>query len=304
MSAAIVAERSTLGNRGRMLGWIFSNQGWGTLAASVITCILLPIFKSSLTSGHFGHIDAIWRLQIGLALVPCFALLYFRLTMPESRKFTESTELSAAVRELNRSDVDIELEKEKAKEVKTVSGAEADRRASVVEAHAHAPSKNVQMTAFIQYFKQPKHALTLFGCAFSWFLVDVAFYGVNLNQSVILTDIGFATGDTPYHYLLRNAEGNLIIAVAGYVPGYFLTIAFIELLGRKWIQIQGFLVTALMFGSYSKHINIMEESLTCRVRYPRWCKRSALVWCALRTDYHCPAVLQLRSERYDFHRPR
>jgi PHS family inorganic phosphate transporter-like MFS transporter len=28
MSAAIVAERSVLGNRGRMLGWIFSNQGW------------------------------------------------------------------------------------------------------------------------------------------------------------------------------------------------------------------------------------------------------------------------------------
>ena len=28
MSAAIVAERSSLRNRGRMLGWIFSNQGW------------------------------------------------------------------------------------------------------------------------------------------------------------------------------------------------------------------------------------------------------------------------------------
>jgi PHS family inorganic phosphate transporter-like MFS transporter len=28
MSAAIVAERSTIANRGRMLGWIFSNQGW------------------------------------------------------------------------------------------------------------------------------------------------------------------------------------------------------------------------------------------------------------------------------------
>lgn len=28
MSAAIVAERSTVRNRGRMLGWIFSNQGW------------------------------------------------------------------------------------------------------------------------------------------------------------------------------------------------------------------------------------------------------------------------------------
>ena len=31
MSAAIVAERSTLSNRGRMLGWIFSNQGWVSL---------------------------------------------------------------------------------------------------------------------------------------------------------------------------------------------------------------------------------------------------------------------------------
>jgi len=69
-----------------------------------------------------------------------------------------------------------------------------------------------------------------------------------LNQSVILQDIGYATGKTPYDYLLNNAIGNLIIAVAGYVPGYFLTVAFIELLGRKWIQIQGFLVTALMFG--------------------------------------------------------
>lgn len=248
MSAAIVAERSTLGNRGRMLGWIFSNQGWGTLAASVVTCILLPIFKSSLTGGNFGHIDAIWRLQIGLALVPCFALLYFRLTMPEGKKFTQSTELSAAVRDLNRSDFDVEQEKKQAHSMKTASGTEVDRRASVVEAHARTPVKGEQMTAFIQYFKVPRHALTLFGCAFSWFLVDVAFYGINLNQSIILADIGFATGKTPYEYLLKNAEGNLIIAVAGYVPGYFLTIAFIELLGRKWIQIQGFLVTALMFG--------------------------------------------------------
>jgi PHS family inorganic phosphate transporter-like MFS transporter len=214
------------------------------LAASVVTCILLPCFKHALTHGKFSHIDAIWRLQIGLALVPCIALLYFRFTMPESRKFTESTELSAAVRSLDASEGDF-VEK---KQLKTVTGNEVDRRASVVEAHAHQPEKNVQMTAFIQYFKQPRHALTLFGCAFSWFLVDVAFYGVNLNQSVILTDIGFATGNSPYHYLLRNAEGNLIIAVAGYVPGYFLTIAFIELLGRRWIQIQGFLVTALMFG--------------------------------------------------------
>ena len=218
----------------------------GTLFASVITCILLPIFSHSLTHGHFSKIDGIWRLQVGLALVPCFALLYFRLTMPESRKFLQSTELSSVAKtSLNSSAVDFDTHNDlKTTEGKTVQ----DRRISVVEAHAAEPSKRVQMTAFIEYFSHPRHAITLFGCAFSWFLLDVAFYGVNLNQSVILTDIGYASGKTPYDYLLRNAEGNLIVAVAGYVPGYFLTIAFVELLGRKWIQIQGFLVTALMFG--------------------------------------------------------
>lgn len=79
MSAAIVAERSTLQNRGRMLGFIFSNQGWGTLAASIVTLILLGCFSAALQRGEYGQLDAIWRLQIGLALVPSFAVLYFRL---------------------------------------------------------------------------------------------------------------------------------------------------------------------------------------------------------------------------------
>jgi PHS family inorganic phosphate transporter-like MFS transporter len=216
------------------------------LAASIVTCILLPIFSHSLTHGHFGKIDGIWRLQIGLALVPCLALLYFRLTMPESRKYLQSTELSSLAKSsLQTSSASLGEEKV----LRTISGQPIqDRRISIIESLAVEPEKKIQMYAFIDYFSVPRHALTLFGCAFSWFLVDVAFYGVNLNQSVILSDIGYATGKTPYQYLLHNAEGNLIIAVAGYVPGYFITIAFIELLGRKWIQTQGFIVTALMFG--------------------------------------------------------
>jgi MFS transporter, PHS family, inorganic phosphate transporter len=216
------------------------------LTASIVTVILLPIFKKSLTDGDFTKIDGIWRIQIGLALIPCFALLYFRLTMPESQKFLQSTELSSVANSpLNTSAVDFDNEKQLKK---SDGNPIEDRRVSIVEAHAAEPTQRVQMLAFVEYFSHPRHALTLFGCAFSWFLVDVAFYGINLNQSVILADIGYATGKTPYQYLLKNAEGNLIIAVAGYVPGYFITIALIEILGRKWIQIQGFLVTSLMFG--------------------------------------------------------
>ena len=38
MSASIVAERSSLRNRGRMLGWIFSNQGWVRLKLPCHVC--------------------------------------------------------------------------------------------------------------------------------------------------------------------------------------------------------------------------------------------------------------------------
>lgn len=124
----------------------------------------------------------------------------------------------------------------------------ADRKASIVEAHVAPPSRSDKIQQFFTYFGQWRHLKVLLGTASTWFLVDVAFYGLNLNQSVLLADIGFSKGKTEYDTLLKNAYGNLIIAAAGYVPGYFLTIFFIEILGRRWIQIQGFLVCALMFG--------------------------------------------------------
>lgn len=132
-----------------------------------------------------------------------------------------------------------------------------DRNASIVEAHVAPPTKDAQLKAFMVYFSEWRHLKQLIGTASCWFLVDVAFYGLNLNQSVLLAAIGFSKGKTEYDTLLKNAYGNLIIAAAGYVPGYFLTIFFIEILGRRWIQIQGFLVCSLMFaiiaGDY-KHL--------------------------------------------------
>ena len=118
---------------------------------------------------------------------------------------------------------------------------------NAVEARAEVPQGASKWSAFGQYFSEWRHLKVLIGTASTWFLVDVAFYGINLNQSVLLGLIGFTTGSTEYEVLLKNTYGNLIIAAAGYVPGYFLTIAFIEILGRKWIQIQGFLLTAIFF---------------------------------------------------------
>ncbi|KAJ8503655.1 hypothetical protein ONZ45_g10683 [Pleurotus djamor] len=78
-----------------------------------------------------------------------------------------------------------------------------------------------------------------------WFLLDIAFYGINLNQNVVLQQIGFDGAEgTPWEKLFKIATGNIIITALGFVPGYYASILTIEYLGRKWIQIQGFIMAA------------------------------------------------------------
>jgi MFS transporter, PHS family, inorganic phosphate transporter len=87
MSASIVSERGHLNHRGALLGWIFSNQGLGTLAGSIVTIIVLTCFEPALNRhGQYNQLDAIWRIQMGVALVPAPIVLPFRLTLPEGKK--------------------------------------------------------------------------------------------------------------------------------------------------------------------------------------------------------------------------
>lgn len=43
---------------------------------------------------------------------------------------------------------------------------------------------------------------------------DIAYYGINLNQSVILEQIGYADGPTPWVTLRNTAIGNIIVQAA------------------------------------------------------------------------------------------
>lgn len=76
---------------------------------------------------------------------------------------------------------------------------------------------------------------------------DVAFYGLGLNNSIILETIGFAKGDNVYEIYRRSAIGNLIIVCAGSIPGYWITVATVDTLGRKPIQLAGFIMLTIIF---------------------------------------------------------
>ena len=76
---------------------------------------------------------------------------------------------------------------------------------------------------------------------------DLAFYGLGLNNTIILTAINYSHGPTLYHTLYNNAVGMIILACAGSLPGYWTAILTIDTLGRKPIQILGFTVLTLLF---------------------------------------------------------
>jgi len=87
----------------------------------------------------------------------------------------------------------------------------------------------------------------LLGTSITWFALDVAFYGINLNNPTILDAIGFGSGNSDYDKLFNAALGNFVIALLGTVPGYWFTVAFVDSWGRKRIQLMGFIILTALF---------------------------------------------------------
>ncbi|KAH8087124.1 major facilitator superfamily domain-containing protein [Cristinia sonorae] len=236
MSASVATDRSNLRKRGVMLSYIFSSQGWGSFVGSIVVMTVLLCYKHVMeTKGETSKVDGVWRIVIGVSLIPAFGTLYHRLTLPETTRFIKA---SAGLRVQDEESSRPVPTNEKTHT--SGSSSEASSSSDPVEPKtSHVPETLV-------YFSEWRHAKHLIGTSLSWFLLDIAFYGINLNQNVVLQEINFdgSTG-TPWHRLWRVSIGNLIITGLGFVPGYYATVLTIEYLGRKWIQVQGFLLEAL-----------------------------------------------------------
>jgi len=105
---------------------------------------------------------------------------------------------------------------------------------------------------FWAYFSQWENGKILLGTSYSWFALDIAFYGLGLNSGIILEAIGFGTpvskgGLGAYQNLRNIAVGNLILSVAGLIPGYWVSFLFIDSWGRKPIQLMGFIMLTILF---------------------------------------------------------
>lgn len=100
---------------------------------------------------------------------------------------------------------------------------------------------------FFHHFRQWKYGKILLGTAGSWFFIDIAFWDLGLNNSIILGAIGYASSKNVYYNLYNTAVGNLILSLAGNIPGYWVSVATIDTIGRWPIQMGSFTMLTALF---------------------------------------------------------
>jgi MFS family permease len=235
LSAVITSEYSTVKTRGRMMAAVFSLQGVGQLTAGVVCLLVIFAFRFKINEDPLNT-DYVWRICLGLGCVPAVLGAYYRHKLPETPRFTAQVrgDYAQAVKDINT--------------VMDDTDGDTKSTTSSVSAVEEAEVKTVTWAMFKQHYSQWRNFRVLFGCAVSWFMLDVAFYGLGLNQSVILTAIGYAPPKSQtYNYLYALAAGNCIINLLGSIPGYYVTVALVDRMGRVKIQLMGFGILTILF---------------------------------------------------------
>ncbi|CAG8499570.1 16038_t:CDS:2 [Cetraspora pellucida] len=232
LSAIIASEFATTSRRGAMISAVFAMQGIGILAAAIVSTVTVAAFQSTITTTDYSHIDYVWRIITGCGAIPGCVALYFRLTIPETPRFTMDIECNI---DQAAADISTVLEHGKYKP-----------RDQEVVVKVDAPKAS--LSDFFNYFGKWENGKILFGTSFTWFALDVAFYGIGLNNNIILGNIGFlGDGKDPYETLFKASVGNIIIALLGTVPGYWVTVFTIDFWGRRPIQLMGFAALTVLF---------------------------------------------------------
>ncbi|KAG5635967.1 hypothetical protein H0H81_009536 [Sphagnurus paluster] len=253
LSAVISSEFASTRIRGRMMTAVFASQGWGNFTAALVAFIITTAYKNKILGDpsvdNVPHVDYMWRILIGLGCVPGCIALYFRLTIPETPRFTMDIE-----RNVDQASNDIE-------NVIANGSSNVDPDAPVQRIKAPKAS----WADFCHYFGQWKNAKILIGTAWSWFALDIAFYGLGLNSSIVLQAIGFGTPLTKgtalvYENLKNICVGNLILSAGGLIPGYYFSFLFIDRWGRKPIQLMGFILLTIIFVIMGFGYNVLTDS--------------------------------------------
>ncbi|CAG8530368.1 25847_t:CDS:2 [Gigaspora margarita] len=94
------------------------------------------------------------------------------------------------------------------------------KRNKQFEKHYLVEPHKATLKDFREYFGRWKNGKILLATSFTWFAIDVGFYGIGFNQGIILNTINLNNASDPYQSLYNVAVGNIAVTALGTVPGY------------------------------------------------------------------------------------
>ncbi|KAM7259913.1 hypothetical protein ACFE04_015654 [Oxalis oulophora] len=242
LSATIMSEYANKKTRGAFIAAVFAMQGFGILAGGIVALIVSSAFDHSFPAPSYTadpkgstvpQADYIWRIIVMFGALPAALTFYWRMKMPETARYTALVAKNA---------------KQAAADMSKVLNTDLQAEEDKLEKMVQEPSNSFGL--FSKQFLQ-RHGLHLLGTTTTWFLLDIAFYSQNLFQKDIFSAIGWippAATMNAVHEVYRIARAQTLIALCSTVPGYWFTVAFIDIMGRFAIQLMGFFfMTVFMF---------------------------------------------------------
>ena len=210
VSAVIMSEYSNRKDRGKLVGLVFSMQALGLIVGPLVALLLISTPLS---------IDLSWRIMLGIGAIPSLMVIYLRRKIPESPRYTAQV----------------------LGDVKAAAQAVKDFRGVDVRAKSVVKSQFAKKASLKDFFRNKHYMITLFGTAGSWFLMDYAYYGNTISTPMIINSI------SPHITLEAKILSSFLIFTVFALPGYILAILFMDKIGRKAIQITGFVVMGTAF---------------------------------------------------------
>ncbi|KAG0493626.1 hypothetical protein HPP92_004620 [Vanilla planifolia] len=239
LSATIMSEYANKKTRGAFIAAVFAMQGFGILTGGIVTLVISAAFKKRFHAPDYSEdplgstvpqADYVWRIILMFGAVPAAVTYYWRMKMPETARYTALVAKNA---------------KQAAQDMTKVLQVEIQEEPEKVEQLAL--KENNKFGLFSRQFAR-RHGLHLLGTTTTWFVLDIAFYSQNLFQKDIFSAVGWipkAQTMNALEEIFRIARAQTLIALCGTVPGYWFTVALIDVIGRFVIQMMGFLMMTL-----------------------------------------------------------
>jgi PHS family inorganic phosphate transporter-like MFS transporter len=269
-----------------MIAVVFFMQSIGQLLATVVALIATARItgcegvqleqSTKIDDECLRAVDRTWRFIVGFGAVPALFAIVSRLTIPESPRFTLDVIKNPTIAKSDAKRYGEQLQQSSSTSISSVGGhlSVATQRAQSIEMEEWngmeslgtgterskgsqqlaTESKTTKLSArgdIRDYFITKGNYRNLAGTMLSWFFLDFAFFGLGINNSNTLATIWSYRTDHEVDLdmtkvFLGNGIHLLVLVSVGSVIGGATTIALIEKIGPKRLQICGFAILSCL----------------------------------------------------------